>query len=395
MDVDSKVRAWWAHRQALDGRLEGASAASVLEQAGWARSVGGASPYLVLFSRAGISRESADAAVAAMEIHELPAARGCTYVVPASDFALALRCNPSDDGEMKLARRLGVTDAEVDRLCEAVLQAVDQAALTPDELKQAVGGAVRTLGPDGVKKGLASTMPLALGRLQVAGEIRRVPANGRLDQQRYRYARWRPNPLTGFQPTTEQVWVELARRYFRWINPASVAEFQWFSGLSGKAAQAAVAPLGLARLDGDRLMFADDLDAFQAFTPPRSASYAMVSSLDGLSHLRRDVKGLIDPADAGNLAPGLEKAASLVGLSDLPSHALVDRGRLVGLWEFDPGAREVAWWSFGGANAGIEAAVARTEAFVRDQLGDARSFSLDSPKSRAPRIAAIRKAAGR
>jgi len=34
--------------------------------------------------------------------------------------------------------------------------------------------------------------------------------------------------------------------------------------------------------------------------------------------------------------------------------------------------------------------VQRTERFVRDQLGDARSFSLDSPESRAPRIAALR-----
>ena len=33
----------------------------------------------------------------------------------------------------------------------------------------------------------------------------------------------------------------------------------------------------------------------------------------------------------------------------------------------------------------------KTEAYIRDQLGDARSFSLDSPKSRIPRIEAIRK----
>jgi hypothetical protein len=33
-----------------------------------------------------------------------------------------------------------------------------------------------------------------------------------------------------------------------------------------------------------------------------------------------------------------------------------------------------------------------TEHFVRDQLGDARSFSLDSPKSREPKIKALRAA---
>jgi len=40
----------------------------------------------------------------------------------------------------------------------------------------------------------------------------------------------------------------------------------------------------------------------------------------------------------------------------------------------------------------LDRAVAETQAYVRDQLGDARSFSLDSPKSRAPRIAALRQA---
>jgi len=62
----------------------------VLNEAGWARSVGGANPYLTLFARAGLGRAAVDAAVAALEIHELPSARGCTYVVPAGDFALAL-----------------------------------------------------------------------------------------------------------------------------------------------------------------------------------------------------------------------------------------------------------------------------------------------------------------
>jgi len=41
----------------------------------------------------------------------------------------------------------------------------------------------------------------------------------------------------------------------------------------------------------------------------------------------------------------------------------------------------------------LQEAVARTEKYVREQLGDARSFSLDSPRSRAPRVEALRKAA--
>jgi hypothetical protein len=41
----------------------------------------------------------------------------------------------------------------------------------------------------------------------------------------------------------------------------------------------------------------------------------------------------------------------------------------------------------------MEKAVHAMEAFIREDLGDARSFSLDSPARRAPRIEALRKAA--
>jgi len=41
-------------------------------------------------------------------------------------------------------------------------------------------------------------------------------------------------------------------------------------------------------------------------------------------------------------------------------------------------------------NKPLAAAVKQTESYVRDELGDARSFSLDSPKSRVTRIEALR-----
>ena len=130
---ERKLRAWWWHRQGLDGSLRGASPAAALERAGWARSVGGVGPYLTLFARAGTSREAADAAAAAREIHELPSARGCTYVVPASDFALALAVGQAFGGaEMKTAAKLGVPGEEIDRLCQAVLGALADGPLAPD-----------------------------------------------------------------------------------------------------------------------------------------------------------------------------------------------------------------------------------------------------------------------
>ena len=101
-----------------------------------------------------------------------------------------------------------------------------------------------------------------------------------------------------------------------------------------------------------------------------------------------------DPADAGRTLPTGRTGRSFGSESDPQTHIVVDRGRIVGLWEYDPERREIVHQMFVPADAALREAVSRTEAFVRDELGDARGFSLDSPKSRAPKIAALRAAAG-
>src|SRR3984885_2707171 len=378
----AKLRAWYAHRQGLDGSLAGRSSAEILERSGWARSVGGVSPYLTLFSRAGISREQADADAAKLKIYELPSARGCTYVLPSEDFALGLAAGRGFDGEIKTAAKLGVTEKEIDKLCDAVVTALEKGPLDPDGLREATGKAVRNLGPKGKKKGLTTTLPVALGRLQESGDIRRVPTNGRFDQQRYQYALWRPNPLRGFKLSPEQVHIELARNYFSWIGPASMADFQTFSGLGVKVTKAALEALKLEPIEiapGDQRFFLPgDRPRFDAFKPPKDPRYYLLGGIDSLLILRTE--NLKSQVSAGTLA-------------DLSTHVIVDRGRLVGLWEYDLPTESIAWVSFGKKDKAIQEAVTRTENFVREQLGDARSFGLDSPTSRAPRIAALRKAA--
>ena len=373
----SKLRAWYAHRQGLDGSLEGKSSAEVLLRVGWARSVGGVSPYLTLFSRAGITREQADADAAKLRIYELPAARGCTYVLPASDFALGLATGQPFEGEMKTAAKLGVTEKEIDKLCDAVVTALEKGPVDPDGLREATGKSVRNLGPEGKKKGLTTTLPVALGKLQASGDIRRVPTNGRFDQQRYQYALWRPNPLRSFKMSPEKVHTELARKYFGWIGPASaLTDFQTFSGLDVKAAQVALQSLKLQAIEvapGDQRFFLpEDRPSFEAFKPPKEPRYSLLGSIDSLFILRRE--------------------KTLGQLTDLPNHAIVDRGSLIGLWEYDQSTESIAWMSFIKKDKALQEAVTLTEDFVREQLGDARSFSLDSPKSRAHRIQALRKA---
>lgn len=393
----AKLRGWYAHRQALDGSLVGKSAADVLTHSGWARSVGGVSPYLTLFSRAGITREQADAAAKDLEIYELPSARGCTYVLPSHDFALGLAAGRGFDGEIKTAIKLGVTEKEIEKLCDAVLVALAKGPLDTDTLRETCGKAVRSLGPEGKKKGLTTTLPVALGKLQESGNIRRVPTNGRFDQQRYQYSLWSPNPLRTFKLSPEQVSTELARKYFAWIGPASAAEFQAFSGLGVKAAKAALDPLKLEPIEiasvDQRLFLPGDRAKFDAFKPAKDPSYSLLGSIDSLFLLRNDFKSTLDPKDLDRKVLVNSGMKSLGALTDLPSHAIVDRGRIVGLWEYDPSTESIAWVSFIRKDKALQEAVTRTENFVRNQLGDARSFGLDSPKSRAPRIEALRKSA--
>jgi hypothetical protein len=377
-----KVRAWWWHRQGLDGSLSGASPAEVLARTGWARSVGGVNPYLTLFSRAGTNREKADATVAALEIYELPSARGCTYVLPSEHFGLGLQLGRgAPEGEVRVLEKLGVGRAELDRLGDAVLAVLDAGAvLDPAQLRQALGDGVRSLGEEGRKRGQSTTLPAVLGLLQAAGEIRRVPLTGRLDQQRYSYMRWTP-PAS--YADDAQARVELARLYFDWAGPATLAHFRWFSGFSAAQAKAAMAELDL--VDG---LLPQRQQEFEAYSVPRKPHYNLLAGIDGLFLLRRDLAALVD----GTVTVPGEKQQVGGALSDLSDHAIVDRGRLVGLWQYDVDTAEIIWWLADGGKPdkalGLE--LERTTAYVRDQLGDARSFSLDSPKSRAPRLAALR-----
>ncbi len=391
----SRVRAWWAARQGLLAVDTSLAPATVLTRTGWARSVGGVNPYLTLFARAGCSRAATDEAAARREVHELPSARGCTYVVPREDFALALKVGQDFGSTSEIAaakRHLGVSEQELERLCLAVLAALKDGARDPAALKAMLGDAVRNLGEAGKRRGVTTTLPLALGYLQSRGEILRQPVGGRLDQQRYAYVRWTDSPLPADTRSREEAYVALARRYFAWIGAASPAHFQWFSGLGVKLARAAIEPLGLVPVaEGSALLASpEDRAALLDYGPPAEPVVRLIAGIDGLLLLRRDLAGLLEAKDAARTFHGDRGPVELGGLQDLTSHAIVDRGRVIGLWEYDTEAEAIVWTSFVAPTAGLTAEVARTESFVREQLGDARSFSLDSPEQRRPRIAALR-----
>lgn len=383
------LRAWAWHKQGLDGTLQGASAAEVFTKAGWSRSVGGANPYLTLFARAGISRPQADADVLSLEIHELPTARGCTYVLGQADFAWGLQVGRGAAvAPFRVLARLGVERGEITLLEEQILHALAEAGgpLDPKQLKDELGDSVRSLGEEGKKKGAATTLPTALGLLQADGRIRRVPVNGRLDQQRYAYALWGLPPATMDESAARSLLME---RYLGWTGGATFKQSQWFTGFTvadSKAAFAAVGAVQVPTAAGDVLwMLPDDVGRLAVFEAPAEQQIQLLAGTDALVLLRRNAGDMFAEQDKGKK----ELGAALALQADLPDHPILDRGQIIGLWQYDPRKGRVAYWLFGRPDPAVTQRIAEVEAWIRDELGDFRSFSLDSPASRQNRIDAL------
>ena len=137
---------------------------------------------------------------------------------------------------------------------------------------------------------------------------------------------------------------------------------------------------------------ADERERFEAFHRLTAPRYRLLANLDGILLLRRDLQTLLNPSDLKRRVYDTKGPQALGGMADFPHHVIMDRGRVVGLWEYDPESQSIVWCAFQRANAALREAIEVAETFIRSDLGDAPSFSLDSPASRAPRIAALRQA---
>ncbi|MFF2298729.1 DNA glycosylase AlkZ-like family protein [Arthrobacter sp. NPDC058127] len=383
------LRAWAWNRQGLDGSLAGKTSEEVLDRAGWARSVGGANPYLTLFARAGIRREQVDRDVAELRIHELPTARGCTYVLGRNDFAWGLQVGrDAAVAPFKVLARLGVERGEITLLEEQVLHTLLESSdpMDPKQLRDELGESVRSLGEEGKKKGASTTLPTALGLLQADGRIRRVPVNGRLDQQRYAYTSWALPPSTTDDDAAR---ARLIERYLRWTGGATFKQSQWLTGFTvaqSKAGLAAVGAVEVTTAAGEPLwMLPDDVEHLSAFKAPHEEQIQLLAGTDSLVLLRRNSADMLAEGDRGRKI--LDTTLALQ--ADLSDHPILDRGRIIGLWQYDPGKERIAAWTFDKPSAAVTQRISEVESWIREDLGDFRSFSLDSPASRQKRIDAL------
>ena len=389
------LRAYWSHRQGLDGSLTGAPGAAVLERVGWARSVGGTLPISPCSAGRACARAGWTPTSPPCAFTNCPRLATAPMSCPARDFALAPMVGGGASrsrGTARAAEKLGVTREEVDVLAERVLEQLHD-----------TGGAA---DPAALRKSLASTSAVSATRASARASRRPCPSpwgSSRPTAGSVACPSTGGSTSSGFAhpwpdvPTSRALSTARERFSPSTIGVARHREPSAFPVVrvdSRSPRSKAVAELGLEPVAGTDLLGTPasltELRSYAVPRPPRSPSSG------GLTHScsfgATSTGSPTRPTASIPARPGPGTAAG-GSLTDLPHQGIVDRGRLIGLWDYDPGAEDVVWAPITRLTAAqrlaTQDAVARTAAYVRDDLGDNRGMSLDSPKG-APRLAALR-----
>lgn len=352
---------------------EGLSIAEIVRRSGWIHTAGGTGPYLSLKARNSTLRRQQidDAAYRRFEVIELPSVRSSTMIVPRHDIAVALAAaqRAFEEHFRKIAKSTAITRKEIDGLAERVLTTIGEGIRTPDALRDDIPPRmIRELGEAGKKIGFASTLPIALRRLQSQGRLIRLAEDFRLDAKRYFYRSW-PSSLPIGDPPSD-LDAALAERFLSWAAPATADDFAFWAGIGKTAAKKALrgaAPPSAAQGGGSGILL----------LPFRDNYFQLHRGLAAFG------KG-IELLDWSNKPTPIEK------LHSLHHNAIVIDGELRGIWEYDTGEERIVWRTFR-KTAGVERAVAETEEFIREELGDHKYYAFDQGRTREVRLAFIRR----
>ncbi len=165
----------------------------------------------------------------------------------------------------------------------------------------------------------------------------------------------------------------LAERFLRWAAPATLAEFAWWAGVTQKAARSA-------------------FDQAPTTVRPTRAKIVFLPVRDNYLYFRRDAAIFADAAHRDvALLDWENRPTTLSKLHAIHNHAIVESGRLIGVWDYDPETREVVWATFGAAPKGLAGEVAALKETIEREYGRVRIYHADRGAALKGRLAAIRK----
>ncbi|MGE3350314.1 MAG: crosslink repair DNA glycosylase YcaQ family protein [Planctomycetota bacterium] len=396
--------------------VPGAPVARVVARSGFVRTLGGAEAYLGVRARQRtMHRPALELSVDRGDLQVLPAVRGCIYLVPREDAALCLRiaARLSKARVDRELRRAGVTPRELAATAQQALATLRHGPLGTTALRKAMPeDAVRSLGDAGRKVGIGSTLPPALRELEFAGAIERAPEGGRLDTERYLWRVTAGGPFAAVDVPDDPVEqaAMLLERFVRWTGVATLVQFQAWSGLTAREARAAVprsdvVPAAAVEATGT-VLCSPHLDELLHLEPAVAHATAFLPFEDNLVHLFGGAGHLCDPEFLDLPVPGWGRGAAGRGdgattlrtASHPALRPLIADGRLSGFWEYDPDAGVAVPSCFRTpsrqAQVLIEELSASTSAFLREELGHGRSFSLDTDDDLRRRLALLRTIGG-
>jgi len=400
-----RARAHWHLRQGLAEPIAG-SLDEIVAATGWVRTLGGVDVYLAVRARApGMKRVDLDKVVAEGRLSVIPAVRGCIYLVPRAELPVAMRV-AEEQYKKRTERELekvGVPESEIAAVGEAVVGTLKKGPLSTDALRKALpAGVLRSLGEKGKKVGMSATLPTALRYLEFDGKVERTLAGERLDSERYEWRLPQKNPFAGAKIPREptQRYALIARSFFRHAGPASVEDFASWTGLSQRDAKAAMERAGLSPVAVEG--YADEAFVVEEDLPilreaaKASASVSMLAFEDNYLGLHGGPRLLVDPKHHGREVPqwGQKKGSTLGEVKHLAMRAVFDGDRLVGFWEFDAEAGKVVVGAFEELNpVRMKAVAARAEDvgnFLSEDMGHAKSYTLDTAEAIRERAAAVK-----
>jgi hypothetical protein len=400
-----RARAHWHRKQGLAEPLSG-SLEEVVAATGWPRTLGGVDVYLAVRARVpGFKRAWLDEAVEQSRLQVIPAVRGCIYLVPRAEVPLVLRI--AEEQYRKRADRehekVGIAPTELADVGEAVLKALRKGPLSTDALRKALPeGTVRSLGEKGKKVGISSTLPPALRHLEFEGKLERTLEGGLLDTERYLWRLPAKSPFTGAKVPTEPVerHARIAATFFRQAGPATLENFTSWAALSQREARAAMeklplVPMAVEGFADEAWMMEEELAVLREKAPATS-SLSMLAFEDPYLAFHGGPAPLTDPAHHAREIPvwGNTRGGTLGDARYMHMRSLFDGDKLVGLWEYDPDAGAVVFGTFDKLapkrRKAVEALAGEVASFLRDDVGHARSFSLDTEDTVRERTALVK-----
>jgi len=385
----------------------GRSIATVLEETGFVRTLGGVDVYLAVRARVpGMRRADLDAVVAAGEAQIIPAVRGCMYLVPRRDVPLSLRVaemltRTRDEREHA---KVGIRPGELEEIGDAVLQTLgERGPLTTDALRKALPeGTVRSLGEVGKKVGVSSPLPAAVRRLEFSGRVARAVESQRLDSERYLWRITERNPFDGVTLSSDPIdlYAGLARIFFHSAGLGTQKDFAGWAGIPQRDAKAAMERADLVPVAVDHLpemhYLLHERRALLDSSWGASQPVALLSFEDNLLALHGGPALLVDKAHHATPVPewATGKTVLLGEAKHMSMRSVMAEGKIAGFWEYDPDTRAVVTAGFAGlskvTHARLDAMAEDVAHFLTEDLGHGRSFSLDTDDDLRARSAQVR-----